>query len=1149
MAAEVRVLAGIARSGKTTAILERYRRAIAQSTDPAGGEVLWIAPSQRAADDVRNRLLAGVTGGIFRPGIYTFSHFADAILAESDEPFSPVGALLKRQLIGRLVRDAAAEGKLEYFAPIADAPGLNDLIGSLISDLKRQHVEPQAFTAAIEGAEPSRKNRELAELYSRYEQLLANNDLYDAEGRYALACDLLRRGRLGPFARLRLAVVDGFTDFTATQHEILVRLVEKAPCLQELLVSLPLEREAGREELFWKPRRTLEDLQSRYRNLTVQWHDRADGFENDWELANLERRIFCDPHHWIDEVDQVTAVKTQAVAAEEPSPKAEVVATSGQLAEIEMLARRIKRLLVIGDDADGTKKVNPQEIAIVFRSIESNAALVQEVFDEYGIPVAIEASAKLEQSPLLQAVVGLVRLAADDWPYRQFVAVLGNNYFQPKWQEYSEKAISATQWAIRQVQVPRGRKLLMDALEWHSREQAAESETGEGQADQTEQWEHARRRQRFQEAFKLVNRLAKLLESIQRPRPLRQWIAAIDDLAEKAGMVSIAESPQTKRGIQQSAATDLDAWRSLKSALAAIDQLENRLRLPQKSIQPKKFLRLLLDVLATDPLPVESDDVGRVRVLSAQSVRGLSIPYLFLAGLSEKAFPNPQREDRIYSEAECAELNKQGLQFSETRQRGREETLLFYEAVTRATRHLVMSYPALDEKAQPLLASPILEELKRAAGKLIRQSKQISLSPLPPEGAAWSAAESRVKAVAEMIRGDAQHFGELLGSKQQAPAAANISACLRAVASRAKREFGSYEGVFVSEAAKKSLAHDFGRDHCWSVSRLEEYATCPFQFFLKNVLRLEELPGVELTTDFGKRGVLAHDALATLHRRLKETAPEKQFSQLGVDDRSKLAGDTIAVLAEKISKGSPLGAALQKINLRELAQWLVKYWEQHEKYEQTAKDFDTPPAPAYFEVSFGLARKRADKKDALSTEKPFDLRCGDEVVRLSGRIDRIDIGLQNGEVVFNVFDYKTGTKSMRLDAAAVEEGAALQLPLYALAVEELLLVDRQAKPWRIGYWQLRDGGLKKNGVLSMSDLNDGDLTDSEDWRDLRGKLLSRVLQLVSGVRGGMFPVYSLDKNCTDHCEYRTVCRIAQVRALSKQWRQDRESTAAVRVSI
>ena len=143
------------------------------------------------------------------------------------------------------------------------------------------------------------------------------------------------------------------------------------------------------------------------------------------------------------------------------------------------------------------------------------------------------------------------------------------------------------------------------------------------------------------------------------------------------------------------------------------------------------------------------DESGYVRVLSASSVRSLRIPYVFLAGLSEKVFPPPDREDRLYSEAEYVRLIDAGLPFAARTDRTRDEMLLFYEAITRATKRLYLSYPALDESAQPLLPSPFLREVEQAfddegergerrgergdgEGRIPR-TQRLDLSPIPSE--------------------------------------------------------------------------------------------------------------------------------------------------------------------------------------------------------------------------------------------------------------------------------------------------------------------------------------------------------------------------------------------------------------------------------
>ena len=173
-------------------------------------------------------------------------------------------------------------------------------------------------------------------------------------------------------------------------------------------------------------------------------------------------------------------------------------------------------------------------------------------------------------------------------------------------------------------------------------------------------------------------------------------------------------------------------------------------------------------MLATEPLPVDSDeDRPGARAFgakhssagSAVSVRG---------GPFGKNFPPAGRDDRIYTDAECRELNQAGLNFADHRQRGSEEMLLFYEVITRATRRLVLSYPALDEKAQPLLASPYLVELERCAPGHVEHTQEISLSPVPQHEQPCSPTEQRVQAVAELVAGKPQRLAGLLGNASRA---------------------------------------------------------------------------------------------------------------------------------------------------------------------------------------------------------------------------------------------------------------------------------------------------------------------------------------------------------------------------------------------
>jgi ATP-dependent helicase/DNAse subunit B len=502
---------------------------------------------------------------------------------------------------------------------------------------------------------------------------------------------------------------------------------------------------------------------------------------------------------------------------------------------------------------------------------------------------------------------------------------------------------------------------------------------------------------------------------------------------------------------------------------------------------------------------------------------------LFFAGLSEKAFPPPEREDRMYGEADYQLLARFDLPFVLRAERSQEEMLLFYEVLTRATRRLYLSYPGLDDKAQELLPSPYLAEVERILNNTAK-SEMPDLSPLPPGEVPYGPREWRLMAVAQSLAGQPALLAGLCQDQQTQLLASNLTASLQTVRERSRQEgFGPWEGIIPGEAAKALLAARFGPEHRWSPSDLERYGYCPFQFLATKVARLEPLPELELETDFMARGSRLHATLARLHRKIIEL--ESTNGSPGATD----AGDYQRLMEDSLTEvfsrawQSPVDRAMAEIDRRLVVRWLANYRVQHAAYEAAAQAFKLLPEPAHFEVSFGLQPKSDDR---LSTIEPLKLKADGEQVLIAGRIDRVDLGRHGQQTWFTVLDYKTG-RGTGYTKHAVRSGDVLQLPLYALAVQDLLLASQHAVPWHAGYWLVSEQGYRQ--MLDLYEPADGPWQQSEAWRDLRPRLLERVAELVRGIRRGDFPVTCQDENCTSRCDFHTVCRIHQVRALEKQW--------------
>jgi len=302
------------------------------------------------------------------------------------------------------------------------------------------------------------------------------------------------------------------------------------------------------------------------------------------------------------------------------------------------------------------------------------------------------------------------------------------------------------------------------------------------------------------------------------------------------------------------------------------------------------------------------------------------------------------------------------------------------------------------------------------------------------------------------------------------------------------------------------------------------------------------LPELTLETDVRRRGSLLHEALATVHEQMLN-APSDAL-------RTEIVERFIEVLEQIAATGAIYGlpGALREIQRRELANWGENLAGQTENYQRMWRDFDVPPEPAYFEVRFGPGSRHAeeDAESQLSTSEAFKLTIptaagGEETIHFTGQIDRLDMGQIDGHYVFNVIDYKSSA-SQKVDLAKLAAGTQLQLPLYAMAAEQLLMQGKNAVAWEAGYWSVQGAGFGKaykNGnhqvQLQLRESADGQLVETPVWQQHKAILLERISELITGIRRADFPVFNENEKCTEYCSLSTICRIAQIRSLDKKW--------------
>jgi ATP-dependent helicase/DNAse subunit B len=323
-----------------------------------------------------------------------------------------------------------------------------------------------------------------------------------------------------------------------------------------------------------------------------------------------------------------------------------------------------------------------------------------------------------------------------------------------------------------------------------------------------------------------------------------------------------------------------------------------------------------------------------------------------------------------------------------------------------------------------------------------------------------------------------------------------------------RKEFTRFDGLIESEAAKQALREWISSEaKALSATRLESFWNCPFQWYGKQLLKLEKieerdpLAGLDPLT----RGKLLHELLEEFYRQEREAGRAANSS---VDNWSRLQQFSQTKFT-RFEKENPAGPYLlwQREKLRMLNQ-LQSFFA-----ADCAESKDS--IPEYFEWSFG------GEDRGIALELPDGA-----LVRLSGQIDRIDLDRAGA---LKIIDYKSGVNSRKLKSDELLDGRALQLHLYCLAAERLL-----EKPLnRASYFFFR-ADSKPRVELSADQYRKDE------------KRLAKVIDVIhKNVLDGKFVPWPDDTVCR-RCEVRVACGAGR---LTHKWRlkqTDVASYAAIR---
>jgi RecB family exonuclease len=722
----------------------------------------------------------------------------------------------------------------------------------------------------------------------------------------------------------------------------------------------------------------------------------------------------------------------------------------------------------------------PNQILILVPNWDDQADRIVETLRSWGIGVTALGSRPLTADPTIAALLRAARLPSDEWDAAQLVGLLRHGQVGSSWHDLDPARAAL---AIRETGVFRGRDMLRLALV--RRDESSPKDTAERRAM----------------AVEIVDRLSRLFEGVNDPATWDEHLTRFRHIAENLGLGGLGSD---RRGLD-----------SLLDQLACAGEVRRRLGRDSRTGSWDEFVREVDSLVRTISISELSESTASVVVATVDAAAGTRAEIVILANLGEGTFPSRDAldvRDRSGDPAKEADAIRRAIG---------GEMARFLRVIGSADRAAVLAYPTKDQSGVPLNMAGFVDELKDCLGSAAWEACATILPRLMPilsEDLAGSPHEARVRAMGSACANPGRETFPLLASLSGEPRHREIlqrvAVALRVAHQRqARRQFGPFDGMLHDPAAARRIAEDFGpARHAFSASQLETLSLCPFQFFLRYVCHLAPTAvRGEFDEDLSLRGRVVHEALQSLHERLRDT-PADDGGSTAERVAQLVESAVLGILELYETPATEQGHGIRLIESRILAKTSSRYAGQFLKYAQKHPD----AACSHFEVDFG--------PKAGAYGPCLEIGQGEDSIRLQGQIDRIDTIQNENTFKFRIIDYKNGGVPGLAD---LKSGLALQLPLYAMAAESVILAGRGIEPDSAGYWS-----LKKDGYKSLVKMNDDGTTP---WPILREALERFVVELAQQLRQGRLPVRPRANDCMTRCDYSTVCRIGSSKRVGKVW--------------
>lgn len=948
-------------------------------------EKIYIITPEQFSFTLETKLLETIKGeSVINAEVLTFNRMAHRVKSE-------VGGVTKTDLSSygksMIVYDILDRSKKELKL-LGKSTKNVDVISRLITELKTHRIELKDIDKVIESEQDiylKSKLQDISCIYKKFEERIKNNFIDENDTLTILANQL-------PYTNMfenTIIYIDEFVGFTPQEYKVILELLKVSKQVNITICTDSLLESKNKEnDIFYTNKKTVSKIINLANNNGIQ-------IENPVYL-NKCYRFKNDELKHLEENLYKTPYKKYAREVKNIN----LFLSSNPYSEIEHIAGKIVEL--VRDD-----ELRYKDISIITKNLDDYASLAKAIFAKYDIPIFIDKKKDLSQDILIKYVLAILEIFARNWDYEAVINYIKLGFCDITDEEIFKVENYARRWGIKYNK-------------WYSKDWTI----GEDIAD--------------------LNRIRKLIV-----KPLLNFKNNLEGKKTVKQITRILYQFLTQNNIQEKLITkaeQLENSEEIKSEYIASWNLlmeildEIVLIFGDDEISFEKYAQTLKIAFSENNLGAIPASIDQVVIGDVNRSRSKKTKVIFIIGLNDGVFPSTNREEGFINDTDREILKDKGITLAKTTKENiYEENFNIYKAFTTAEQSLYLSYSGSSSDGNALKPSTLIYKIKKIFNNLQEKSDIIKRENII----------TNKKATFELLLTNLRDFNE--GKEISSiwfdvyKIYSNDSEWKEKLEKSIKAQNYTNQPEKIT---KENLEKMYGDTIFTSISRLEQYRKCPFSFYLKYGLNINEKDTFQIQSI--DTGTFMHETIDSFFGKVQD----ENINIKEITDE-KLEKIVKEIIEEKLKLNKNY-IFTSSAKFRTLTARLIRVLIKSMKYivESIRKsDFEI----LGHEIEFGKVGEYPAIEIKLDDGKK---------VEITGKIDRVDVlKTEDGQYV-RIIDYKSSVKDIDLDE--VMAGLQIQLLTYMDAITKI----EDFMPAGILYFNLIEPVIKANRNTTDEDIEE-----------------------------------------------------------------------------